>query len=80
MNADLFLKNATAFFLVFVRVLSMLAVAPVFGNRSIPMRLRILLALVLAGTTFPFVSAAPVITPARKVLSWAFDGLRAGGR
>jgi flagellar biosynthetic protein FliR len=60
MSAELFLKNATAFFLVFVRILSLLAVAPVFGNRSIPMRLRILLSLVLAGTTFPFATAAPV--------------------
>lgn len=60
MNAELFLQNAAAFFLVFIRVASMLAVAPIFGNRAVPVRLRIALGLVLAGTTFPFVHA-PVV-------------------
>lgn len=55
MNAELFLKNATAFFLVLMRVLALMSVAPVFSDRSIPFRLRVLHAIVMAGMIFPFV-------------------------
>jgi flagellar biosynthetic protein FliR len=60
MSAELFLKNAAAFFLVLMRVLALMSVAPVFGDRSIPFRVRVLQAIVLAGMIFPFVRVPEV--------------------
>jgi flagellar biosynthetic protein FliR len=87
MTAELFLKNATAFFLVFIRVLAMMSVAPVFNDRGIPFRVRILQALVLAGMMFPLVALPAVeatgvvqvlVVAGREVLVGLLMGYAAG--
>lgn len=60
MSAEKFLESAGTFFLVFIRMASLLAVAPIFGHRVVPVRLRILFALALAGTSLSFIRAPAV--------------------
>ena len=60
MTPDAFLQHAESFFLVFMRVAAIMVVAPVFGHRVIPLRLRVLFALVLAATVFPLVQTPEV--------------------
>ncbi len=49
----------TAYLLPFFRIAAMLMVAPLFGARLIPARVRVVLALVLAAVIAPLIPAAP---------------------
>jgi len=53
-----------AFVLLFVRVTTLLAVAPIFGNRVVPVKVRILAGLALAVTLLPLVPPIPVMRAA----------------
>lgn len=47
--------------LAFVRIASMVFTAPVLGHRSVPLRFKVLLALVLTTVTFPLISKSTTI-------------------
>lgn len=49
-----------AYLLPFFRIAAMLMVAPLFGARTVPARIRILLALVLGAAIAPLIPSAPV--------------------
>ena len=57
MYLDLIVSNANLFFLILVRVFSMLAVAPLLSSESIPDMVRIGLAFFTAIVVFPWVQA-----------------------
>ena len=57
----------TAYLLPFFRIAAMLMIAPLFGARLVPARVRVLLALVLAAVIAPLIPTAP-----------AFDTFSAG--
>ena len=50
-----------AYLLPFFRIAAMLMVAPLFGARLVPARVRVVLALVLAAVISPLIPAAPAI-------------------
>ena len=52
-----------AFFWPFVRVAAMLSAAPLIGGRLLPMRVRLMLALVLTGVVLPLVGPVPALDP-----------------
>jgi flagellar biosynthetic protein FliR len=56
--------RAEAFVLLFVRISTLFMVAPIFGNRVIPVKVRVLAALVLAAALLPLVPAVPLIPAA----------------
>lgn len=47
----------------FVRIAAMLAIAPVFGARFVPMRIRLFIALLLAWVVMPLLPPVPAIDP-----------------
>jgi flagellar biosynthesis protein FliR len=53
----------SAFVLAFTRIGAMLSVAPVFGSRLTPVRIRLVLALLLTWAAQPFVRGAPAVDP-----------------
>lgn len=64
MNVDitpLISGRVEAFALLFVRITTLFAVAPIFGNRVIPVKIRILVGLVLAVALMPLVPPLPVM-------------------
>lgn len=46
-----------------VRIAALMSVAPVFGSRVLPVRIRVLLALVLTVAILPFIPPAPAVEP-----------------
>jgi flagellar biosynthetic protein FliR len=55
--------QAWGFFQVFLRVVALFSVAPVFGSREIPAQIRIALALLLALSIYPLVSGSVAPPP-----------------
>ena len=47
----------------FIRIAAMLSIAPIFGARFIPVRTRLLLALVLTGVVYPLLPPVPIVDP-----------------
>jgi flagellar biosynthetic protein FliR len=47
----------------FTRVAAMLAIAPIFGARMVPMRVRLVIALLLTWVVLPLIPPVPVIDP-----------------
>ena len=59
---NIFLQKIEVFFLILVRLMSFLAVMPVFSSRALPTRIRIAIALVLSIVLYPTVAAPDVAT------------------
>ena len=53
----------TAWLWPFIRISAVVAVAPIFGNRSVPLRLRVGIAVVLTLVIAPLVPPMPVVDP-----------------
>lgn len=47
----------------FTRIAAMLAIAPIFGARMVPLRVRLVLALVLTSIVLPLLPPVPVVEP-----------------
>jgi flagellar biosynthesis protein FliR len=63
LSASLLVGWVTAFVWPFARVGAMLSVAPIFGSRVTPMRIRLMLALMLTVVVRPLVGQVPAIDP-----------------
>jgi flagellar biosynthetic protein FliR len=62
-SANVLTAWISAFMLAFARIGAMLSVAPVLGSGLTPVRIRLVLALVLAWIVQPFVRGAPAVEP-----------------
>lgn len=61
--ADWLVNNFLIFVLMFVRILGLMVMAPVFSSRSIPERVKAGLALVITMAIFPVARPASVVVP-----------------
>ena len=50
-----------------IRIAALVSVAPVFGSRLLPRRLRVILVVVLTWTVLPFIPPVPAVEPASPV-------------
>jgi flagellar biosynthetic protein FliR len=61
-SADINTLIATLFW-PFTRIAAMLAIAPIFGSRMVPMRIRLVVALLLTWIILPLLPQVPAVTP-----------------
>jgi len=57
------IERLTGLFLPFTRIAAMLMIAPVFGARNVPVRMRLMLALLLTGVVAPLLPAVKAVDP-----------------